>query len=606
MHVRHLHLVLALAAALALHGCGQADLDAAPVDDGPGNAAGEPEPDRDPPVTAPGTPDPGAEPNAPGNSDPEMDPPRRALKPAAATLHRLTRAQYISTLRALFGPDVVIPADLEPDTPLHGFSTIGASELTISTTAARQFEAAAFEVAAWALADPARRDALVGCVPSGEAADPCLIEFVGRFGRLAWRRPLEGAEVGWLVGLAAEIASDLRDPWQGLSHALAAMLQSPDFLFRIEVGEPDPAKPERRRYTGFEMASRLSYLIWGGPPDAELLDAAAEGRLFEDAGLLAEVDRLLADERARPALMRFFDEALTLDRLATVTKDREAFPFATAALLTAMRSEIVRVVEDIVFDREADLRELLTTRTTFVNPALAALYNLAPPNPASADADGFDRMEHPEDSPRGGLMSMAGILALNAHATVTSPTLRGKFVQTALMCFDVPPPPEGIDTTLAEGDGPQGPQTMRQKLSRHAEDPTCAGCHVHMDPIGLALENFDAIGVYRTTDQGLPIDARSEVGGVAFEGARQLGEVLAAQPQFGECVARRFYRFGTGRLETLGELPAIESLAAAFEHSGYRVTALVRALVLSEAFRTASEPAPLDEPPTDTPPEGDE
>jgi hypothetical protein len=200
---------------------------------------------------------------------------------------------------------------------------------------------------------------------------------------------------------------------------------------------------------------------------------------------------------------------------------------------------------------------------------------------------GFTRVDLPPDSPRGGLVATAGILAMYAHHTVTSPTNRGKFVRVNLLCQDIPPPPPGVETTLPGDES--GPQTMRQKLEIHRTNATCAGCHNLMDPIGLSLEHFDSIGAWRDDDRGMPLDTTAQIDGVLFDGARELGETLRNHPGAGSCVARRLYRHGTGHLEVESEQPQIDELAAEFADTGFHFQDLVLAIVLSPGFRTASE-----------------
>ena len=523
--------------------------------------------------------------DAPGRPPVEENP---RFAPAPPTLHRLTLTQYRNAVHALLGAGLTLPTDLEADTPLHGFNAVGASELTISPRAAEQFEAAALSIAAQAVSDAEARASLVGCEPGSDDAD-CLPRFLARIGRLAWRRPLEPDELEALRQLATTSAAELRDPWQGVLYGLAAILQAPDFLFRVEHGEPEPGAPAgaggvaRRRYTSLEMASRLSFFLWDAPPDDALLSAGERGELSTVEGVRVAAERLLADERAERALTGFFNEYVHLDRLDTLRKDPATFPQMSETLGASMKAEIDALFRDIVFTRDADFGELLTSRRIFVDGQLAALYGL----PAPALPETVTAYDLPPGHPRGGLMATAGILALYAHNTVTSPTLRGKFVASNLLCVDIPPPPAGVVTQLPEGDG--SPETMRAKVTRHRADPTCNGCHQFMDPMGLALENFDAIGAYRTTDQGLPIDATGELIGETFQGATGLGRAIRGTSDLGACLARRMYRHATGHLEIPGEEPAVQALVAQLEASGGRVKALALALVVSPGFRLVGD-----------------
>ncbi len=393
----------------------------------------------------------------------------------------------------------------------------------------------------------------MGCDP---AEAECLRGFFARLGRLAWRRPLAADEVEALASSRWRGGAELRDPWQGIVHGLSACFQAPDFLFRVERGEPDPSQPDRQRYTSLEMASRLSFFLWNAPPDDALLSAGERGELATEAGVRAAAERLLADPRAERALTGFFAEYVHLDRLDALQKDPATFPRMSGTLGASMKAEIDALFRDVVFTRDADFGELLTSRRIFVNAELAALYGL----PAPAAPEALSAYDLPAGHPRGGLLATAGILALYAHNTVTSPTLRGKFIAASLLCVDIPPPPAGVVAQLPEGDG--SPETMREKVTLHRADPTCNGCHQYMDPMGLALENFDAIGAYRTTDQGLPIDATGELLGETFVGAAGLGQALRASPDVSACLVRRMYRHATGHLETRGEEPAVRALTA--------------------------------------------
>lgn len=518
------------------------------------------------------------------DSGPTPPIPLPAFEPPQAVLRRLTRSQYRETLRALFGPAVQLPEDLEVDTPLHGFTTVGASELSIGPRALEQYEAAAMQTAHQVFVDSAARLALLGCDISA-ATDPCVGAFLERFARRAWRRPLTSDELARWWGLAQSLAQRFSDPWFGVEMMVVGLLQSPNFLYQVELGVQDDQDPTRRQFTGYEMASRLAYFIWGGPPDDALLDAAAAGELDTAEGVRDQARKMLDDPRAEPAIVAFFDEHLKLERLLTLSKDTEVFPQLTPTLTASMRTEVHRLIAHLVFAQDADLRTLFTTQTTFVNGELARLYGLGP-----VDGDAFVQVELPASGPRAGVLTTGAFLTLNAHATVTSPTLRGRYVRQSVLCQDIPPPPAGVITVLPEPDPNTGPQTLRQRLETlHLGNSTCAGCHVLMDPIGFAFESFDPLGAYRTTDNGLPVDPRGELNGQGFAGARSLSAMLAEEPAVADCLSRMAYRYATGHLETRGELRVLRGLAAAFREGGHRLSELIVALVASDGFRYAGQ-----------------
>lgn len=349
----------------------------------------------------------------------------------------------------------------------------------------------------------------------------------------------------------------------------------------MEVGETDPQDATRRRYDNYEMASRLSYFFWNSTPDDALLDAAERGELTGAQGLRTQAARLAQAPRAREALTAFFVELLGLDGLDTLSKDATLFPRMTPTLATAMREETIRAIDEVTFERDADLREIFDSRTTFVNTELAALYGLPAPTAA-----GFSRVELPTGIPRRGILGHASFLALHSHAERSSPTLRGKFIRETLMCQGLPEAPP----VIPELPGTEG-LTLRQRLEQHRTDMYCASCHRLMDPMGLGLENFDAIGAYRATDQGQPIDPSGDVDGVAFNDAASLGTLLRNHEDTASCLALTLYRYATGHLETRGERRSTDSVLTAFTAAGHRFRALAVEIATSDGFRYASEPA---------------
>ena len=501
---------------------------------------------------------------------------------AEATLHRLTRPQIQNAWRDLLGEPLAMPTDLPADDVLYGFSSISAARSTISPVDAEKYEAATYHVLDQIFADPVRLEAFTGC-PAPKVGDACVDGFVGTFTAKAWRRPAAGDEVAALLALGSKVAADLGDPVQGLKFMLAGVLMSPHFLFRVEVGEPGP---EAYRYTSWEMASRLSFLLLDAPPDDELRAAAKSGELVTSGGVRAQATRLLNDPRARVALTRFFRDFMNIGGLDGLDKQPDKFPQMTATLGPSMRIEIERMFEENVFEREGDFRDLFTTRDTHVNEDLARVYGIE-----GITGPDWTPITLPDDGKRAGILTTPGFLALNAHKTQTSPTRRGRFIRLNLLCQDVPPPPPGIDTTLPDAD-PTKPTTLRERLDAHRKDPACAGCHQKMDPIGFTLERFDSIGAYRDMDENnLPIDSASEIDGAPVDGPMDMTALIAALPEVGACVARRFYEHGGAHLAGKGDEPSVDALVADFVGSNYTFKELVLALVTNDGYRYASPPA---------------
>ena len=432
----------------------------------------------------------------------------------------------------------------------------------------------------------------------GRASRPCIGAGILELGRQLWRRPLERSEIERLTSLYDAIRG--RSTTEGSHHkalasVVSALIQAPDFAFRVEIGEPDPEQPAGQvraiwRYTSDEMASRLSYFIWGTSPDEGLRDAADNGSLLTEQGLRAQAVRLLNDPRAIPHFKAYFDELVGLEYLETVSKNADLFPSFSDSLRTSMRAEINDLFASVAFDRDTDFRELLTSTESSVDHELAALYGVS----LDAQLPPGERVTVtlPVEQSRGGLLGRAAPLALFSHATVNSPTFRGRFVRSGLLCQDVPPPPEGVVTELEEQ--PAGEQqTLRERLQRHATDPQCAGCHQLMDPLGFPLERFDPIGRFRDLDNGQPIDATGELDGVVVDGAAALGRAVANAPAFSNCMTRRLYRYAVSHLENNDEISLISEIDDRFsmDHN-YRFKALVLDIVVSDAFRRLSAHTP--------------
>jgi len=507
-------------------------------------------------------------------------------EPPPAVVTRLTTEQVTHTLRAVFGADLTIPPVADSDPQSHGFTSVGGTESLWSPRGVESLEALALAVAGQVMA-PERRDTFVPCSPAGNVDATCARSALAPLGKQLWRRPLTDDELGMLVGLADQGGETLGDFYQGLEFAIAALIQSPRFLFRFELGEP-VQDGDGLRYTNYEMASRLAFVLWNRGPDAALLDAAEAGKLTDDATLEAEIDRMMAASDARAGLTRFFLQWLRLDELEGMVKDPKVFPEFSPTLPADALEETRLLVDAMVFDWNADIRELLTTRKTFINRKLASLYEV--PAPA---LEGFGETELPEWTQRAGILGHASFLARKAHAASSSPTTRGVFVREQLLCQTVPLPPADVDTSIPETtiDAP----TLRERLQVHFEDPACSSCHQFVDPIGLAFEHFDGIGRWRDTENGHAIDVTGRLDAITFDDHRGLAKLLSQDPRFTHCVVQQFYRFSTG---TMGEGKSrlyVDGWHEAWAGEGFKFLDLVKRILMSEPFR---RPAPPEAPET--------
>lgn len=505
-----------------------------------------------------------------------------AFEAPAPVLRRLTEAQYLNTITDLFGADIVITTGLEPDERVDGLYSVGASVVTISALGVEEYEAAAFAVAEQALADEAKRAALVPCAPADVVDADCAGTALAELGRRVWRRPLAEEELARLVAVSGTAATTLGDFHEGLVYGVAALLQSPNFLFRVELGEEDPERPGERRFTDWEMASRLSFFLWNTTPDDTLLDAAEAGELSTEAGLAAQVDRLLADDRARAGVRNLFTEVFTLDDLDDLTKDPDVFVHYSDEVAASAKEQTLLDLDALIFEEDGDYRELLTRRRTHLDRKLAAIYDVRAPA-----REGFAETELPEDGGRRGLLGQVSVLAQFAHPTSSSPTLRGLFVREVLLCQTLPAPPGDVSTVLPEASD-ESP-SLADRLEQHRADPACASCHDLTDPIGLGLENFDGLGSWRDEDNGATVQPAGELDGHAFDDAWELAEAVAAHERLGPCLAETVYAYANGRVLADADDPTLEWHAQGLEEQETSVLFLLRDIATSRAFRAVGE-----------------
>lgn len=496
--------------------------------------------------------------------------------PGRPVLHRLTQPQYERSVEELFGPDLVVPAEIEPDLRMSGLHAIGSGAATISPRGVERYEQAAFQIAEQALT-PDRRDRWLVCEPTGPDDIACYREAMANLGRRAWRRPLTEMELDEITTIATTAATTLDEVDQGLRYGVATLLQSPHHLMRTHLGDEGALTP-------FELASRLSFLLWDAPPDADLLDAAEAGTLATTDELDIAAQRLLTDTRAHDGVRALFEDWFELDELLDLRKDPEIFPHMTGAVGSSAREQLLLDVEYRVFEADDDMRQLLTSRHTHLDRTLAAIYGVPAPSPF-----GFAPTDLPVGSTRIGLLGQVAFLANQAHYSSSSATLRGAFVRQRLLCENIPPPPSGVDTSIPEPDA--NARTLRERVAVHLESPSCSSCHRLMDPLGLAFETFDGIGVTRTEENDATIDPRGDLDGRPFDDAAGLSVALAQDPRFAQCMVRQVVRRMLGRVESEGEEVAVQALYDRFVAHGHRFQPLLLDLVSSPLFRKVGEPA---------------
>ncbi len=499
-------------------------------------------------------------------------------------LYRLTESQYRQVIHDVFGASVEVGGRFQPIEREGGLLAVGAGIATTSASGLELYDAMAQQVAAQATTEPLS-SLLIDCTPADAAGpdDACASRYLNRVGRLLFRRPLTPDETAVFVQIAADTTAKLGSFHRGLQESLATMLVDPRFLFRIDMLEPDPDSPGEFRLDSYSMASRLSFWLWNSLPDEELFAAAGRGDLLTDEGLTRQVDRLLASPRLERGVRAYFADVLQFDKFSTLSKDVALFPRFTAGLGDQAQEQTLRTIVQHLLVEEGDYRELFTLRKTFLTRTLGAVYGV----PVISDFENgapepWVPIEYPENDPRNGILSQISFVALHSHPGRSSPTLRGRALREVFLCQQVPPPPPDVDFTQFETADTSKLKTMRERLGAHASQPSCQGCHLMMDPMGLALETFDTSGVYRTHENGAPIDTSGNLNGAAFADSAELGQVVRDAPGVPACAVNRAFAYANGHAAYPQALKPIEE---AFSEGEYRFVELLRAVALSDGFR---------------------
>jgi hypothetical protein len=485
----------------------------------------------------------GTGPGSDGSGGPGVGP--QEIVPGRTPMRRLTLTEYTYTIRDLLGEDV---GTIVTGFPADGLSADGfdnnAASLEVQTNQLDVFERAADALSTRALTQgSAARQHLAVCSEWADAA--CRRKVLQTFADKAWRRPTTPAEVDQLVALG-ERASTSGDEQVAL--AVRGILVAPQFLFRVEK-LPPAGTAGSYRVSAHELAARLSYFLWSSTPDDKLAQSAAAGTLVTAADVSREVSRMLADEKAAGLADNFAAQWLALRNLSGHAVDA-AFTTYTPALSASMSKETTSLFNYVVA-QGLPATELLTATYSFVDEPLAKFYGVSVTS-GRAELGTTERR---------GVLGQAALLTLTSYPNRTSIVRRGIWVLNNLLCAEPPPPPPAdVDTTLP--DPSKG--TLRERMAAHRADPKCAACHQLMDPIGLGLENFDAVGRYRETENSVAIDASGNyTDGRAFKKPSELSALIAQDPRFVACVSEKLLAFGLGRELTSGDRAAATALAQA-------------------------------------------
>jgi hypothetical protein len=496
-----------------------------------------------------------------------------------APLRRLTRFEYNNTVRDLLDVQTR-PADALPGEELgNGFGN-DADALGVSPLLIDGYRTVAADIAKALTASPAKAVAVAGCDPVQTGEAPCVEQFLASFLGKAFRRPATSEDLAAYT-LAFERGQEIGGDFpSGVRLVIERALQAPEFLYRVELGETLDGERGLGRPSAYEMASRLSYLLWGSMPDSELLSAAERGKLATPEGVLLEAERLLTDpsERYKDVVRYFHGHLFGIAGLDRLERNADFYPTYRAGMGALFRRETELFLDEVIWNGSGDLSGIFTAPYTFVNDTLAAFYGYA-----GVTADGFQKIAL-DPTRRAGVLTQASILSATTPGSRTDPVVRGKWVYTKLLCGLVADPPSNVPQLPA----PEPGLGVRERLAMHQANESCRGCHSYMDPIGFGFEHYDGAGLWREADDGVPIDDSGEIVGSdiegPFEGVIELGQKIAQSNDAKACYVGNFLAYAYGRKEDDRDGCTRASLEGAFEQSNGNVKALLLAITQADAF----------------------
>ena len=501
----------------------------------------------------------------------------------ASPLRRLTRWEYNNTVRDLLGDTTEPASGFAPEARQFGFDN-NADGATFNATVIEDYERAA-----WDIAERAAQDlpGLLGCDPASEGEDACAEGFIDRFGRKAFRRPLSVDERDRFVAFY----DDNRQAYgfeDAVKMLLAGILQSPSFLYRIELGTAVPASlgagslgagslgagsPDAVRLTPWETATRLAYLLWGTTPDDDLLAAAEAGALDTPEQVAAQARLMLEGEKGTRAVTNFYAQWAHLHEVQNLQKQDPAF---TSDIALLMQQETEAFVDHLMRDGDGTVKSLLSSPTSFMNAELASYYGVE-------GVEGTDFQQVDLDPERAsGIMTQGAMMARLSHPEMVS---AGQFVLEKLLCAPPPPPPNDVDATLP-GFDPNA--TSREQLEQKTSAPKCSACHSLMNPIGFAFGHYDQLGRWQDDEHGLTIDTSATVTGTDVAGDyadhRALLVAISESHQMAECMSVDWFRYAFGRDAADEDVCTLEPAIQRFDESGGDIRGLLLALTESPAF----------------------
>lgn len=503
----------------------------------------------------------------------------------------LTRYEYDNTAAALLGFEVAITkvASFPSENLVNGFENNAWSH-RVSPLLLSKYMDAADELAARAFRD--HRDKLPQCDVATLGADGCADAFLNELLPRAFRRPVSAEETAEFKALFAREV-DERGVEASLEIVLAAILQSPQFLYRVELFEASsaPAAPldggmndqDFELVGDYELANRLSFFLWASMPDEELFAAAARGELSSPQQVRAQVVRMLADDRAKKMVHEFHRQWLGLKTLDTLVKSKTFYPSYDESLRDDFRASLNAFIDHVYWE-EGTFEAFMTSNVIYLTPDLAPLYKVQPPEGEL----GLFKYVAPINE-RAGILTQPALMAVLANSNQSSPILRGIFVRERMLCQHVPPPPNDIQIVPPD---PDPNATTREIFAIHTANEACAGCHSLIDPLGFGFEGYDGVGHYRTMENGIPVDASGEVTASPdptlngkFNGTKELALRLVGGDIAQSCLAEQWFQFALGRPFDESDKPSLDAIKASFKGTGYRWASLFEGIATSDSFR---------------------
>jgi hypothetical protein len=502
-------------------------------------------------------------------------------------IHQLSNIEYDNTIRDLLGVTMPQPsAGFQPDGIALGFNTIADAQAMNPRSVKDYFEAAQKLVDS-AFADPTMLANVVTCQSAGAGDVTCATQIITNFGLHAFRRPLEAWEITQYTKVYSDALTAGEDHNGAIKHVVHTMLSAPQFLYRMEF-DPTPTSTEQRPLTSYEIASRLSYMLWSSMPDQSLFDLAASGSLLQLDTLQAQVDRMLQDPKSTTLVTDFAWQWFGALRMKDHDVDATIYPKWNEQLRASMEQEMAMYFDEFIHGGRA-YTDILTADVNFVDAPLADLYGM--PAPATP---GMQRVEFTTDERRG-VLGLAGFLTHTSRNNRTAPTIRGKWVLDSLLCQDIEPPANIVIPPLPPID-PTGATTVKDALDMHRNNAACSPCHNLVDPVGLGMEHYDGIGAYRPQyENGKPIDTAGELPGpVAFTDFPDMLQKLSetpggitgsAAPKIVTCATQKLFTYGLGRAVGPSQSYLDQMTTNWFTQPTVNLSTLIKQLVVNDVFR---------------------